>query len=178
MPGAGGSGHITGHRRTGQDATAMSAQAYRPWASTGSYAHVLCTTSVLSRRGAAAERRRASRRRGPRRSWVERPYIGASVRWEHRYTDRLATVPSASSICGPPSRQLAGSPRRPKTRSRRRKPRRELCVARMRLRGRPVVVLDLSGQLVACSLQLAASCQLRARQPAGRSNARIAGGLC
>lgn len=33
----------------------MRAQAYRPWASsTGSYAHVLCTTCVLSRRGAAA----------------------------------------------------------------------------------------------------------------------------
>jgi hypothetical protein len=35
----------------------------------------------------------ASRRRpGPRRSWVERPYIAASVRWEHPYTDRVAAA--------------------------------------------------------------------------------------
>lgn len=55
------------------------------------------------------------RRGPPRRSWVERPYIGASVRWELPYTDRLARPPSVwSSTCGPIPGRQAGSPGPPR----------------------------------------------------------------
>lgn len=118
--------------------------------------HKYCVLLRMYYGGAVRRRRRASRRRrAPRRSWVERPYIGASVRWEHPYTDRLACLAQHMRSI------QAGSPGRPKTRSRRRKPRRELCascaravrelcVARMPQQGQPVDVAR-----AACSLQLA-----------------------
>lgn len=101
------------------------------------------------------------RRGPPRRSWVERPYIGASVRWELPYTDRLARpqfrlvqhMRPHSWQAGRRAAQVLPT----KTRSRRRKPSRELCVPSKDA---------AASQLSTLSGQLACSCR---SQVAGRS---------